>query len=237
MIKVRGLVKSFAAISALRGIDVDIAQGSSVALVGPNGAGKTTFLRILAGLNRATEGRVCIGGHDLAQSPEMARRTIGFLSHQPLVYDDLTADENLRFYGAMYSVSELYERISSLLGQVGLLSRRHSLVRTYSRGMKQRLAIARSLLHNPPVLLLDEPYTDLDQHATDMLNEVLVGVGIGERTLVLTTHDLELGLARCDRAMLLVAGRIAHDANTQSRTEKQAFRTEYRRRFASLKSA
>ena len=236
MIEAVGLVKSFGDTYALRGIDLAIPRGQLVAVIGPNGAGKTTFLRILAGLNRPSEGRVRVAGHDVAQAPEAARRAVGFLSHQPLLYEDLSAEENLNFYGTMYGVPStaagigVRDRAHELIDRVGLWPRRGSLVRTYSRGMKQRLAIARALLHDPPVLLLDEPYTGLDQQATEMLNGIFDEMEVGSRTVVLTTHNLEQGLAWCDRAVLLRDGRIAYETGGEG-ANKAEFRELYKRRL------
>jgi heme exporter protein A len=210
MIHVRGLVKSFGDHVVLRGIDLDVGKGECLALVGPNGAGKTTLLRILATLSRPTAGSVRVAETDLVDGAVPVRRQIGFLSHEPLLYADLSADENLRFYGRMYDVADLGERISFMLSQVGLQRSRFDLVRTFSRGMKQRLAIARALLHDPPVLLLDEPYTGLDRQAARMLDTVLSDAGLSLRTVVLTTHNLERGLGMCRRIALLIEGQIVH---------------------------
>ncbi|MBC7236204.1 MAG: ABC transporter ATP-binding protein, partial [Chloroflexi bacterium] len=163
---------------------------------------------------------------DLAEAPEAARRSVGLISHQPLLYEDLSAEENLHFYGTLYDVPELASRVATLLQQVGLSARRHSLVHTFSRGMKQRLAIARALLHDPPVLLLDEPYTGLDQQASDMLTHLLEGVGANSRTVVLTTHDVRQGLRLCRRALLLVDGEVVYQTHTEE--DKETFEQVYR---------
>ena len=175
---------------ALRGVDLDIRSGEFVTIVGPNGAGKTTLLRILATLSRPTHGHVSIAGHTLPRGADEARRQIGLLSHQPLLYGDLTAEENLRFYGRMYGVPNLSSRIGEVLELVGLTARRRDLVRTFSRGMQQRLAIGRAVLHDPEVMLFDEPYTVLDQDASAMLDTVLRDVAAMNRTVVMTSHDL-----------------------------------------------
>jgi heme exporter protein A len=213
MIRVRGLVKRFGPRYALQGVDLDVDAGECVALVGPNGAGKTTLLRILATLSRPTEGTVRVDGLDLAQDANALRRRVGFLSHQPLLYDDLSGDENLRFYGRMYEVGGLGTRVNALLDQVGLAYARHDLVRTYSRGMKQRLSIARALLHDPPLLLLDEPYTGLDRQAAGMLDQILQRVGMDARTILLTTHDVDRGLGLTQRVTLLARGQIVFEMN------------------------
>jgi heme exporter protein A len=216
MIQVRGLTKSFGRTAVLRGLDLDVGEGECLALVGPNGAGKTTLLRILAALSKPTAGTVQVAGIDLQEGAIPARRQIGFLSHEPLLYGDLSAEENLRFYGQMYDVPNLSERVSFMLRQVDLDRSRRALVRTFSRGMKQRLSIARALLHDPPVLLLDEPYTGLDRRSAVMLDTVLQSAGMQEggensRTVVLTTHNLERGLGSSRRVALLVDGAIAYE--------------------------
>lgn len=190
MIEVRGLTKLFGAKKVLRGLNFDVQPGEFVAILGPNGAGKTTLLRILASLVRPTAGVVRIAGHRLPDEAEEVRARLGVVSHQPLLYGDLTAEENLRFYARLYGVPEAEQRIQEILELTGLWSRRRDRVRTFSRGMQQRLAIGRALLHDPDVLLLDEPYTGLDQDACDMLDGVLRQVAGRGRTIVLTSHDL-----------------------------------------------
>ncbi|MBN1642652.1 MAG: heme ABC exporter ATP-binding protein CcmA [Anaerolineae bacterium] len=210
MIRIRGLVKRFGARYALRGVDLDVGAGECLSLLGPNGAGKTTLLRILATLSKPSQGSVQVDGLDLAHDADALRRRVGFLSHQPLLYADLSGEENLRFYGRMYDVPDLEGRLSALLAQVGLERHRGDLVRTYSRGMAQRLAIARAFLHDPPLLLLDEPYTGLDQQAAGMLDRVLSEVGIGARTVLMTTHDLERGLRASQRVVVLARGQVVY---------------------------
>jgi heme exporter protein A len=190
MIEVKKLVKRFGPKMVLRGLDFQVSRGEFVALLGPNGAGKTTFLRILASLSRPTMGEVKIAGFYLPNQASAVRRRLGVLSHLPLLYPDLTAESNLLFYGRMYSLPDLSHRVDEILDVVGLAPRRRDLVRTFSRGMQQRLAIGRAVLHDPDVLLLDEPYTGLDQDACEMLDSVLQKVATDGRTIVMTSHDL-----------------------------------------------
>ena len=157
MIHVESLVKSFGHTCALRSIDLEVAEGEFLTVVGPNGAGKTTLLRILATLLNPTSGRVRINGLDLSPGDSEVRRQIGFVSHQPLIYGNLTVEENLRFYARIYDVQPLDQRVDMLLDLVGLDGRRHSLARTLSRGMQQRLSVARGIIHEPRILLFDEP--------------------------------------------------------------------------------
>ena len=190
MITVRKLVKRFGLKTVLRGMDFSVASGEFVALLGPNGAGKTTFLRILSSLSRPTMGSVNIAGYSLPGQAAAVRRRLGVVSHLPLLYGDLTADENLRFFARMYNVPHADQRITEVLDLVGLASRRRDLVRTFSRGMQQRLAIGRAVLHDPEVMLFDEPHTGLDQDACLMLDTVLREVAARGRTVVMTSHDL-----------------------------------------------
>jgi heme exporter protein A len=213
---------------ALRGIDLDIRPGEFVTIVGPNGAGKTTLLRILATLSRPTHGHVSIAGHALPKGADDARRQIGLLSHQPLLYGDLTAEENLRFFGKMYDVPQLEARILELLDRVELIDRRQDRARTFSRGMQQRLAIARALLHNPAVMLLDEPFTGLDPRSSDRLEEMLHVLRDGKRTVMMTIHDLERGWAMCDRALVLARGKIVYEARTAD-VDVATFRSAFKR--------
>jgi heme exporter protein A len=190
MIEVHKLVKRFGLKTVLRGMDFHVEQGEFVALLGPNGAGKTTFLRILASLSRPTFGEVRVAGYRLPAQAAAVRRQLGVVSHLPLLYGDLSADENLRFYARLYGLKEANRRINEVLELVGLAPRRRDLVRTFSRGMQQRLAIGRAVLHDPEVVLFDEPHTGLDQDACTMLDGVLREVAARGRTVVMTSHDL-----------------------------------------------
>ncbi|MGD0612001.1 MAG: heme ABC exporter ATP-binding protein CcmA [Anaerolineales bacterium] len=212
MIEVRQLVKRFGSKAVLRGLNFEVREGEFVALLGPNGAGKTTFLRILASLARPTLGEVRIAGYRLPLQAAAVRRNLGFVSHQPLLYGDLSAEENLRFYGRMYDLDGLEQRIDAVLNTVGLAGRRRDLVRTYSRGMQQRLAIGRAILHDPSVLFFDEPHTGLDQEACDMLDQVLREVTGRGRTVVITSHDLARVEGLAARFDVLSHGVIAASA-------------------------
>jgi len=208
MIEVRKLVKRFGLKSVLRGLDFQVEAGEFVALLGPNGAGKTTFLRILASLSRPSLGDVRIGGYSLPAQASAVRRRLGVVSHLPLLYGDLTAAENLRFYGRMYGVADLNQRVDAVLELVGLAARRRDLVRTFSRGMQQRLAIGRAVLHDPEVMLFDEPHTGLDQDASNMLDTILREVAARGRTVVMTSHDLARTADLASRFDVLSRGAI-----------------------------
>ncbi len=225
MIAVSQLTKSFGPRQALAGVDVRVAPGECVVLCGPNGAGKTTLLRILATLARPTSGTVRIAGLDPAKAGADVRQRIGFLSHRTLLYDDLTAEQNLAFYARMYAIPEPQARIDELLERVGLTARRHDLVRTFSRGMQQRLAVARAVLHRPAVVLLDEPYTGLDPLAADTLTALLADLTGEGCTLLLTSHNLQSDVTLNRRVVVLNRGRIVYDA---PHTDASTFPALYR---------
>jgi heme exporter protein A len=211
LITVEKLDKTFGARWALRSVNLTIQQGEIVALVGPNGAGKTTLLRIIGTLMRPNGGNVSIGKIPLAEHANAARSALGFVGHQTFMYDDLTAMENLLFYARLYDIANPAQRAHEVARQVGIENRLPDLARTLSRGLQQRLTIARMLLHQPAVLLLDEPYTGLDKTAADLLDHVMLEAKSQGRGILFSTHDLERGLAICDRAIIMSAGRVAHD--------------------------
>ncbi len=213
MITVKKLVKRFGLKTVLRGLDFEVQPGEFVALLGPNGAGKTTFLRILASLSRPSLGKVTIAGYQLPNQAAQVRARLGVVSHLPLLYGDLTAEENLRFYARMYNLPESEVRVTEVLEMVGLETRRRDLVRTFSRGMQQRLAIGRAILHDPDVVLFDEPYTGLDQDASSMLDEVLRNVAVQGRTVVMTSHDLARAEDLATRFDILSRGVITASAS------------------------
>jgi heme exporter protein A len=194
--------------TVLRGLDFSVHEGEFVALLGPNGAGKTTFLRILSSLSHPSLGEVRISGHRLPPEAAAVRAGLGVVSHTPLLYGDLTAEENLRFYGRLYGIEDAVRRIGEVLDLVGLSTRRNDLVRTFSRGMQQRLAIGRAVLHDPEVMLFDEPHTGLDQDACAMLDNVLQSVAAQGRTVVMTSHDMVRAEALASRFDVLSRGQI-----------------------------
>jgi heme exporter protein A len=212
VIEVRKLVKRFGLKTILKGLEFSAEPGEFVGLLGPNGAGKTTFLRILSSLSRPTMGMIRVAGFYLPQQAAGVRANLGVLSHQPLLYGDLTGEENLQFYGRMYAVENLDTRIGEVLELVDLSKRGRDLVRTYSRGMAQRLAIARAVIHDPSILLLDEPYTGLDQDASSMLDTVLKQIAAQGRTVVMTSHDLARSEDLATRFDVLSRGKIIASA-------------------------
>jgi len=216
MIEVKKLVKRFGMKSVLRGVDFRVERGEFVALLGPNGAGKTTFLRILSSLARPSLGDVKVAGYKLPNEAAQVRARLGVVSHMPLLYGDLTAQENLEFYARMYGIANHQSRITEVLEMVGLAPRRQDLVRTFSRGMAQRLAIGRAVLHDPEVILFDEPYTGLDQDASTMLDEVLKSVAAQGRTVVMTSHDLARAEDLATRFDILTRGVIAASSSREA---------------------
>ena len=203
-----GLTKRFGHVHALRGVDFALGAGESLAVFGPNGAGKTTLLRILAGLLKPDGGTVRFGGEQLVRGNAAHRRRVGLISHHSLLYDGLTAAENLVFYARLYSVAEPRAAAARALAGVGLAARASDQVGTFSRGMVQRLAIARALLHDPDVMLLDEPFSGLDQGAAATLRELLGRLRAERRTMVLVTHNIDEGLELATHVAIQVAGRF-----------------------------
>jgi heme exporter protein A len=210
-VEARGVEKWYGPLPAVRGIDLSLARGEFLTIFGPNGAGKSTLLRMLCGAVRPTRGTVHIGGAEVGGDEEGWRRKIGLLSHQTFLYPGLSAAENLDFYARLYSLPDRKRRVEQALAEVGLSERRGDRVRTFSRGMQQRLALARTLLHDPEVVFLDEPYTGLDPHASAMLRAVLDRLKDGRRTVVLVTHNLSQGLEQADRVAVQVGGRWVSD--------------------------
>lgn len=231
VIEVRKLVKRFGMKTVLRGLDFVAHKGEFVALLGPNGAGKTTFLRILASLSHPSLGGVRISGHRLPREAAAVRAGLGVVSHTPLLYGDLTAEENLRFYGRLYGIEDAMRRIAEVLDLIGLGSRRGDLVRTFSRGMQQRLAIGRAVLHNPEVMLFDEPHTGLDQDACVMLDNVLQSVAAQGRTVVMTSHDMVRAEALASRFDVLSRGQIVA-STTRAALQESNLLSFYKRALA-----
>lgn len=207
-LRAEGVVRRFGAVAALRGVTFELFEGSALAVLGPNGAGKTTLLRLCAGLLRPNAGRLWVFGKEVADFDVSLRRRVGFLSHRSFLYPDLTVTQNLFFYGRLFGVARLGERIAELLGNFGLEPWAARAVRELSRGLEQRCALARALLHDPELLLLDEPFAGLDPTATEGLLGLLRNEKNRGRTVVLSTHDLGKAKELADSFLLLVHGTV-----------------------------
>ncbi|PIE81579.1 MAG: heme ABC exporter ATP-binding protein CcmA [Chloroflexi bacterium] len=216
MIKLEGLIKRYGMNLVLRGIDLQVNAGEFVTLVGSNGAGKSTLMRVVATLLQPTSGKVEIGGWSLPRQAGRVRRHIGLVSHYSLLYGDMTAAENLAFFARLYRLDHAEERVMAALRKVGLYARQRDAVSTFSRGMVQRLTIARATLHEPDILLLDEPYTGLDQDASCLLDDLLGEQHENGRSILMITHDLTHGLSVSDRIAILNQGKIVYDMASRS---------------------
>jgi len=213
-LEIQGLKKSFGFKPILRGIDLELSRGQRMAVMGANGTGKTTLLRILVGLTKPSAGTVSVNGLDIVRDAQEVRRLVGFVAHQPYLYDELTAIENLSFFGKMYSVIDAEERARILLRRVGLEKKARERVTTLSRGQVQRLSLARALLHTPQLLLLDEPDTGLDQEGHELIEAVLAEHIAQGGTALFTTHSAERALQLSDSIVLLQGGRVASQQQT-----------------------
>lgn len=230
-VEARALEKRFGFRPAVGPLDLQLAPGEFTVVFGPNGAGKTTLLRLLAGIVRPTRGEVWIAGERFGETGEEWRRRIGVLSHQSYLYPGLTATENLVFYARLYGLERPGERVAQALAGVGLADRAGDRVRDFSRGMQQRLALARTLLHDPSVVFLDEPYSGLDPHAAALLRQVLERLRKEQRTVLLVTHNLSQGLELADRVVVQAKGRWVSD-EPRSAVDAAGWEGEYTARVA-----
>jgi len=225
-IEVRHLRKAFGTLKAVDGIDFELKQGEFLTVFGPNGAGKTTLIKILAGLTQPSSGTAKVAGFDIAEGHPEMRKEIGIISHATALYADLTPLENLIFFARMHGLKQPEDRALKVIEEVGLSPRRNDRVRTFSRGMLQRLSIARAVLHDPAILFLDEPFTGLDLHATNVLKEHLQRLHDRHRTILMTTHDISCGLEMCDKVALQVQGKFAFLENITD-VDKDQFESIY----------
>ncbi|MCH7949735.1 MAG: ABC transporter ATP-binding protein [Candidatus Dadabacteria bacterium] len=225
-IQAEGLKKSFGNFDALRGVDLHVKRGEFMTLFGPNGAGKTTLIKLLATLTSPTSGTLSVYGYDVRKDVNNIRSVIGVISHDPYLYDNLSAFENIKFFGTLYGLDDVDNRARSVIKQVGLEKRMNDLVRTFSRGMKQRLTVARAIVHEPKILLLDEPYTGLDQHGAQIFGEMLSDLKSQRRTILMTTHNIDEGLDLSDRIGILAKGKIVLDCS-KTEIERSGFKDLY----------
>ncbi len=206
------LKKTYGNFDALRGVSLKIKRGEFFTLFGPNGAGKTTLIKLLATLTAPTSGSLRVFDYDAKSEVQSIRTIIGVISHDTYLYENLTAFENIKFFAELYGLLNIDNRVSTVIEQVGLKSRMHDLVRTFSRGMKQRLTVARAIVHEPKILLLDEPYTGLDLNGAQIFGEMLSDLKSQSRTILMTTHNIDEGLGLSDRVGILVKGKIVFDS-------------------------
>ena len=222
-VRIRGIVKSFGRTRVLRGIDLDVPWGQTLSLVGANGSGKTTLLKILATLSKPDSGQIVVAGLRPDRSGATLRKQIGVVTHDPLLYDDLTARENLRFYCRMFDVPDADERVESVADMVGMESRLDQRIGSMSHGMKKRFSIARALLHDPPILLMDEPESGLDYEAVNLLDKIISERSDPYRAIIMTTHDLNRAIRLGDSLAVLSAGQVSYSGDAKSETASDAY--------------
>lgn len=225
-IETKKLTKVFGDRKAIDKVSIEVPEGAFLSIFGPNGAGKTTLVRTLATLSRATSGTALVAGFDAKEEPDKVREHIGLISHNPMLYPDLTAMENLMFTAQLYGVVNAEERVRELLRAVELDHRRFDVVRTFSRGMTQRLSIARALMNDPDVVFLDEPYAGLDPHAVEIFDGLIEQLRDG-RTFIMVSHDLQKGFDVCTHALVLARGRVVSYAPKED-IDFEQFRQLYR---------
>ncbi len=225
---IKNLSKEYDGRNVLHKLSLSLQEGDFLSLFGPNGAGKSTLLRIIASLISPASGQVEIKGFDLQEEPELFKRQLGVISHHSLLYEDMTARENLIFYGGLYRVEDPEKRADELLRIIDLYPRRHSKVNQFSRGMCQRLSIGRALINDPSLLLLDEPFSGLDQYASAILTQQLRSLKNRKRTVIMVTHNLDHGLDAASKVGILVAGRLVYLEKRQT-IDRETFADLYLR--------
>lgn len=222
VLELNRVVKRFGPVTAVRNVSLSIEKGQFISLFGPNGAGKTTLLQLIAQLARPTAGTLSF----LDGDPQQLRKLIGYVSHQSLLYGQLTGFENLLFYARLYSLENPAQRATEMLQKMDLTRASHQLTATYSSGMKQRLTLSRALIHEPQLLLLDEPYAGLDQHGSRLLTDVLRQLRDQGRTIILITHNLSEGLMLADRVLIMRRGELMYEA-TRDQIDDNQFENLY----------
>ena len=228
-IEVKGLGKSFGRTQVLRNLNLEVRWGEVLVILGANGSGKTTLIKILSSLTRPDTGNVRVAGLDLSRLGQQVRRIIGVVTHEPLLYDGLTGYENLNFVGRLFGLDRLDERIAAVAALVGVTSRLHQKVGTLSHGLRKRFSLARAVLHDPPVLIMDEPDSGLDQEALALLDTIVTDPARPYRAVVMTTHSLERGLVLGHRTAILAGGGIAYEAAVDSSSGVDGLRRAYSR--------
>ncbi|MEH7084725.1 ABC transporter ATP-binding protein [Neobacillus drentensis] len=211
MIEIKKLTKQADNKLILRGVDLLINKGETVAILGPNGAGKSTLLKVLATLIKPTSGMIKVNGMDLKKNHIKIKKIMGYLPHSSLLYDHYTPLENIVFFGNIYGVKNVEQRATELVKEVGLSFFLNEPVKNFSRGMIQRIAIVRAIVHEPEILLLDEPHTGLDQGAIGILNNVILSMKAKGTTTLMVTHDFKQAAEICDRIIIVKNGKIVDD--------------------------
>lgn len=225
-VQLNSISRAFDARKVLKGIDLTVPAGQSILVCGVNGAGKSTLLNIIAGLITPDDGTVNICGSNIAKHPQKTKPAIGFISHKPMLYNELTVTENLLFFADLYGIDKPSEHINQLLDNLGLSQYRYDPVGILSRGCIQRLTIARAILHKPQILLADEPFTGLDTQANSHFISIMKDFIASGRTVIMTTHDTSLGLSCCSRVVILDKCSIIFDAATAD-IDADAFGRDY----------
>ena len=210
MIQVQDLVKKYGSFTAVDGVSLEVGEGQIHGFLGPNGAGKTTSIRVIAGLLKQTSGRVVINGHDLAQEPEKAKASLGFIPDRPFIYEKLTAGEFLRFHGGLYGMDGdgIHERVAEMLDLFELRRWEGELVESFSHGMRQRLVMCSAFLHRPRAVLVDEPMVGLDPRGARLIKQVFRHMSEHGVAILMSTHTLEVAQEMCDHISIINKGRI-----------------------------
>lgn len=226
LISLRQAVKTFGYLQALKKVDLDIYQGKSVTIFGPNGAGKSTLLKVLSMQSRLSSGEILYNGTSYKKLSDDFRKNFGIISHQLFLYDNLSVIENLKFYGSLYGIDYPEKKGEELLKQLDIYKRKDDLVHTLSRGMLQRVSIARALIHNPEIIFLDEPYTGLDNHSAQTLSTILKEQLKNNKTIIMVTHEIETGLSFADTVIIMNKGKIVYNQQ-KSLLDKDKFQELY----------
>ncbi|NIP38745.1 MAG: ABC transporter ATP-binding protein [Candidatus Dadabacteria bacterium] len=224
MISVTNLNKTYGGTAALKGLDFKISKGEFVLIFGPNGAGKSTVLKTLSTLLAPTDGKILIYNTDIYDKSNDIRKNIGFVSHEPFLYENLSAQENLVFFAELYGVNNPEIRANDLLKTLQLESRADELVTNYSRGMKQRVALGRALIHEPDILFLDEPFSGLDLIGSSIITDILNKLKLKGKTIIMSTHSFDDCADLADRILVLNNGEIALETNE---VDREGFKNRY----------
>lgn len=234
MLELRGLGKKFGSKSILKNLNLKVPPGQICVLLGPNGAGKSTLLRILCTISRPSKGDALVGKRSIVEEPVDVRKSIGVVLHEMMLYEDLTAAENLYFFAHLHGLKDVHRRVDEMLKRVNLFHRRDDRVGEFSRGMKQRVSVARALIGDPKVLLLDEPFTGLDVKSKDQVSAMLSKAASNGVTIMMTGHDAETAHDLAHRLLVLIDGRLQYD-ELRTSVSKSEFVQKYRELVGAVK--